>query len=107
MQIVVASDALEYAAAALKKIHDVVKSNTSAGLDDCLSRIYGSDSCDGLRFVGDIVKVTLQMTRQLFRFASSSLHFIFTSSEGEWSGIVSAPVTRQATSHNASSIIPS
>ena len=106
MQIVVASDALEYAAAALKKIHDVVKSNNSAGLDDCLSRIYGSDSCNGLRFVGDIVKVTLQMTRQMFRFASS-LHFIFTSSEGEWSGIVSTPVARQATGHNASSIIPS
>jgi hypothetical protein len=59
LQIVVATDALEYVAAALKKIGEVSISNTT-GLDDCLSRIHLSDSCDGLRFIGDIVKVSFQ-----------------------------------------------
>lgn len=58
VQIVIAAEAIEYVATALKKMHDVAGNNSSIKIVECLSHIHGSGTCHGLRFIGDIVKAS-------------------------------------------------
>jgi hypothetical protein len=88
MQIVVAADALEYVTSVLEKISEVAKNNNSARLSDCLSHVYGSDSCNGLRFIGDIVKA--RHSDSLITLTILGFVIQLTETPGEWSGIVSA-----------------
>ena len=58
LQIVIATEAIEYVATALKKMHEVAGNNSSIKIVECLSHIHGSGTCHGLRFIGDIVKAS-------------------------------------------------
>jgi hypothetical protein len=85
-----ATNSLENLTAVLSKIHEVTRSNTNPRFNHCLSRIHESDSCNGLRFIGDIVKAS-----QLYD-SGICVNFSSLSDEnaGEWCGILLAPVIR-------------
>ena len=54
----IATEAIEYVATALKKMHEVAGNSSSIKIVECLSHIHGSGTCQGLRFIGDIVKAS-------------------------------------------------
>jgi hypothetical protein len=58
VQIVIATETIEYVATALKKMYEVAGNNSSIKIEECLSHIHGSGTCHGLRFIGDIVKAS-------------------------------------------------